>query len=782
MLALGIGVHATRAVASGTLAITSTEPGNIFVAGQPVVFNLSGNGSIRYECMDFWGRQILSGEHSGDIELPLSRPGWYEIACSDSLSTSTISFGIVPSRASRVASLQGRVCCDTACSVLVGGADHARFAQIAALSGVAWVRERCHWADTEPRPGIFDWTKYDDTIECLHAAGLHIVNVFHFSPSWARRNNPAGMAPDDLRDAYRWAKEAARRYDGKVEAWEIWNEEDLESSWRELPDRYAATEKAFYLGFKDGSPACRVLIGAIAMDPANTHSTERFVATLYQSGISSYFDLFNWHHYDHPEALGAALASHRAELRANGAAIRPAWITESGITSRAKGLLSRDLQVRQAQYMGPSVACSLAAGNEKNFYFVMPNYLEGSERQYGTLKPDLTPYPSYVALAGAASILGQACFAGHYPLGDGIESLLFSTPSGNVLCLWSDKVRAVSLPFRQAAAKDLFGAATSLSTVNGRLSVDVGPNIIYLTGFKIPRLPAGARSDSAIAKPACACRTVLAGLADLPSLRAKSAYLVSPGKPFAYSVQVYNFDQGKRSFGHISVRAPKNWLVSPASATFGVGPMGRQRYVFEITPPVQMSLGFNRIMAVATANEQPASPSASFVLPDVSKQAPLHSVILPVSDQSKWDRNISANGTIATRAVDAGVRFEAHFDRPGDRWFFPGFRVDKGMSLAQSDGVSLDLETETPDRNATFRVMMEQPNGSIYTETIPAAPTKRHVVLLFKDLEWGGFSPPAPNGRLDLSTVTSVRFGANTTANSVELEITDLQAVRFSFP
>jgi hypothetical protein len=108
--------------------------------------------------------------------------------------------------------------------------------RLAAAAGCGWVRDRLRWPDLEPQRGVYAprqlSTVYDNATTAASRAGLRVLEVFHQTPVWAL--SPAADAgdgvrstqtnmPRDLREVYTWCQWLARRFKGKVFAYEPWN-------------------------------------------------------------------------------------------------------------------------------------------------------------------------------------------------------------------------------------------------------------------------------------------------------------------------------------------------------------------------------------------------------------------------------------------------------------------------------------------------------------------------------------------------------------------------------
>ena len=158
------------------------------------------------------------------------------------------------------------------------------------------------------------------------------------------------------------------------------------------------------------------------------------------------FDTFDLHHYapfkDYPRLY--------ADFRGVSAG-RPLWVTECSLPvkwqgdARAQEPRPEDLKV-QSERVPITYALAIHEGAEAVFYFLLPHYVE-KQTQFGLLHRDLTPRPSFLAMAASGRFL-----AGARPLGrlradaPDVQAYLFDAkPDGRrarVLVAWSPEGEA----------------------------------------------------------------------------------------------------------------------------------------------------------------------------------------------------------------------------------------------------------------------------------------------------------------------------------------------------
>jgi hypothetical protein len=145
--------------------------------------------------------------------------------------------------------------------------------------GVKWSREEMSWANLEPYgKGSYNWGAYDPWINELLAAGINVVGSIQTTPAWAsgaNRNAPDWywQVPNNPQDFADFASAAAAHYKGKIHYWEIWNEPDVDITFKcngcDKPAFYARMLALSYSAIKKADPTATVLIGGLSVHDYN---------------------------------------------------------------------------------------------------------------------------------------------------------------------------------------------------------------------------------------------------------------------------------------------------------------------------------------------------------------------------------------------------------------------------------------------------------------------------------------------------------------------------------
>jgi hypothetical protein len=183
------------------------------------------------------------------------------------------------------------------------GAD--RGAAIGAIKGLGfnWVKFQLPWKNFEGGgPGVRNWP--DDVVGDLNGNGLNILASIVKAPDWARPGNTnlAVEGPPSDPGAYAsFVGEFAARYCGRVQAIEVWNEQNLWYEWGgETLDaaRYVRLLAAAYRAIKAACPNMIVVSGAPtptgATPPAAIRDTT-YLEQMYRAGLRNYSDAIGVH-------------------------------------------------------------------------------------------------------------------------------------------------------------------------------------------------------------------------------------------------------------------------------------------------------------------------------------------------------------------------------------------------------------------------------------------------------------------------------------------------------
>ena len=214
-------------------------------------------------------------------------------------------------------------------------------------AGARWVRVDINWAQIQAAgPRAYDWYSLDRVVTRARRLDMRVLGTIIYTPAWAR---PAGSNPTwgPRPAAYaRFALATARPFSGRVQALEIWNEENTKAFWSPRPStaNYTALLRAAYRAVKSVAPRDTVITGGTA--PASENPGEispvRFLEGIYAHRGKGSFDAVGDHPYCWPFYPGAPDASSawyqmygttpslRSVMVIHGDGAKNIWATECG--------------------------------------------------------------------------------------------------------------------------------------------------------------------------------------------------------------------------------------------------------------------------------------------------------------------------------------------------------------------------------------------------------------------------------------------------------------------
>lgn len=209
--------------------------------------------------------------------------------------------------------------------------DLEKTASLMQEAGVGWVRVDFLWSDIEPQEGKFDFAKYDGIVQLLKDRGMHILGILHYSTDWASACGKWNCPPKENRFFIKYATRVIQRYKDQVKYWELWNEPDSPTYWKEQDGlkSYCALLKEVYVAAKQTDPECKILNGGVANGASSVNH-------LYDNGAKDYFDILNIHFFQnplHPGAIKAVVSYPKLVykiMQRNGDGDKKIWITEIG--------------------------------------------------------------------------------------------------------------------------------------------------------------------------------------------------------------------------------------------------------------------------------------------------------------------------------------------------------------------------------------------------------------------------------------------------------------------
>jgi polysaccharide biosynthesis protein PslG len=170
-------------------------------------------------------------------------------------------------------------------------------------AGFSWIRIQVTWSDIEPQRGQYQFGHVDRIVDHARSNNIRIIASVVKAPRWATGDGTDGI-PSDVRPYEAVMERLGRHFAGRIDAYEIWNEQNLAHETGGYVDigRYVNLLKAGYTGVKRGDPQAIVLFGGLTptgvVDPYLAIDDVVYLQRIYaynNGEIKNYYDALGAH-------------------------------------------------------------------------------------------------------------------------------------------------------------------------------------------------------------------------------------------------------------------------------------------------------------------------------------------------------------------------------------------------------------------------------------------------------------------------------------------------------
>ncbi len=166
------------------------------------------------------------------------------------------------------------------------------------------VKQIFAWKDIEPSRGDFHFDRADELLTELESKGLKVVARLGDSPDWAITHVTGKKGvdfldapPEDLNDWATFCGALASRYKGRIAAYQVWNEPNLDREWGKQPPNaagYVGLLKVCSEAVHAADPQAIVISAGLSPTGTWTASVtpdDIFFQQMYDAGFQQYADV-----------------------------------------------------------------------------------------------------------------------------------------------------------------------------------------------------------------------------------------------------------------------------------------------------------------------------------------------------------------------------------------------------------------------------------------------------------------------------------------------------------
>lgn len=231
------------------------------------------------------------------------------------------------------------------------------------------------WAELEPKKGEWYFQTLDGLVALAEQHHVEVLLCLGQSPMWASSDPAAPPAdrqgqiapPKDLEDWRNYVRTVVRRYRGRIHAYEIWNEPNLDLFYSgDVHTMVELTREAAEI-IRANDPEALVV-----SPPATEMEGVQWLRQFFAEGGAQYVDVVGYHFYVSPnepeqipvltQKVQAAMAAYHVQL--------PLWNTETG-WSKPK-YFANDYEA--SAYVARSLLLSWTAGIARFYWYAWDNH------------------------------------------------------------------------------------------------------------------------------------------------------------------------------------------------------------------------------------------------------------------------------------------------------------------------------------------------------------------------------------------------------------------------
>lgn len=358
--------------------------------------------------------------------------------------------------------------------------------------GLQWVRVDLHWDRLEPKEDDYQLSTLDELDKTLTASGLKSVFYLVGSAPFITRALVGAPFQDQYppKDPKVYATRMAmlaQRYPN-IDAWQVWNEQNLPNNWRPQvdPAAYGQLLLATHQALDQVAPGKTQVMGGMAYySQMPTLGKTLMFQALGKLGVQSLGMVAAYHPYsvtpetDEPGKNEVLLRGKQLNDMLHNAGLKNVWATEWGWSSYAG---PREMQALigvdgQADYTLRRLALMSTQDYQRIFLFALSDLddrASARDQHYGLLDLNGEPKPVYQALARFLDITGPRLKPGKTPVLEGAPDSFYSVAwtrddGKQLLMFWSAETGTLKLPeIHQASLYDpLTGTQQNLDAADG---------------------------------------------------------------------------------------------------------------------------------------------------------------------------------------------------------------------------------------------------------------------------------------------------------------------------
>lgn len=727
--------------------LSCSEKFYVFEQGDNASFKLSWTNkstakkSINIRVADYFGKSVYlssfvaeSGESLYEIDIPDLECGAFELDVSFCETEYSAHFAVVPQLAERNASEDNIAALSTMayCTNIEGLADSEieEYVRTVALAGVKHVREAAIVRIINPSQGVYTYPqKLELLLEAYKKYGIKTVLMFQEMPKYML--NADDYLPEDMQLVYDAFHEIINHYRDLISEVEIYNEPENPQFSRDTEgaDKYAAFAKAVSAAAADagikttnagliGINGYRdVMLKNLVTEYTSSYNEHRYIKNYDDRAFSTYAD----------NSLGVGFIE---EAKKYGK--KDIVLTETGtaITHRDGETELDDSQQRnQARTAVAAFVDGAERGFARLYWFKHGYYYENNGISFSTMSKKREPYYIYSALSAFENAVGNGKYIGKISgLDDDVLNGYFADGGRYIGCFMSQNDGSVTVETgtENAVVINMMGNAETVAAENGRITLKVGADPIYLVTDRLPGNVERVADDTGNSDETVineAERVVM--LAKFESynggiFRTGDANQLATNGANKLKLNIFNLND--REIGGIVVpKAFGGWICEEGNREITVPPRGTVTLDYTVTPGELIANDFVSPLVFdfkTVGGDFSTCMTPIRAVPSFERAHRIEGSESPAGWHDKSGENVKYGVNID----ETTIRFDYSFSDTSNMYNYPYIKIPESIDFGKTGGIMFRCKADKPIENMLIGIFITQ-NGKRY------AYLKQHINL-----------------------------------------------------
>jgi len=365
--------------------------------------------------------------------------------------------------------------------------------------GIEWILTTFYWGSIEYEKGKFDFSGYDSYVDTAKKNGKKIIAVLAYDTPWLfpEGKRKKYISSENMPHFLHYVEETVRRYQGRVDVWNIWNEPNF-MFWDGSNKEFYELTRLSAERIRQTDPDAYILGGAFWRAP------EGFIKNMYKAGAMENIDALAFHPYAVSPAGSMKIYDKFVKVLSEINYTGPVWITEVGYPTGGWFPTVVSLEELPSHVVKTISGAAARGAKVLLWYQLFDAYNEGevpdprdSENYFGFLYPNYLRKDGFYAYELCARFLPGSRYTPEFPERENIPSNIVSfcfvggISKNNTLILWNDRSKVQKIKLLLSAPALVYDISTGKSQpLPAETVLDIGKKPLFITweGTDIPRL------------------------------------------------------------------------------------------------------------------------------------------------------------------------------------------------------------------------------------------------------------------------------------------------------